>query len=310
MKRALLVLLIFGFATLDAPRGMCQESGNRIYNRGGTSNPRRTPPNTGSLFGGSIPGSVQFIEASVLLNAAPDQFVAVFGAAQEAPTAVESNQRVNAQIESFLSSVDKLGVNRSDTFIDFITQNRVFSFFPEAEGVVREKLTGFETKKTVAIRYKDRPMLERLLTAAAQAAIFDLIKVDYVINDMVGMRRRLFEEAARIVKQKEETYVRTMGLKFTRKFIYQESYDTLYPAELYQTYTAFESGSAENYYSSSSRVVIRERKSSTSYLEPLDKSAFDAVLSPIGIEPMVQSTLYLKVMYSQATRVPNRRAPE
>ena len=46
---------------------------------------------------------VQFIEAYVLLNAAPDEFVAVFGAAQEAPTAVESNQKVNAQIEQFLN---------------------------------------------------------------------------------------------------------------------------------------------------------------------------------------------------------------
>jgi hypothetical protein len=47
------------------------------------------------------------------------------------------------------------------------------------------KLTGFETKKTIALRYKDRALLEKLVAAAAQASIFDLIKVDYVINDLI-----------------------------------------------------------------------------------------------------------------------------
>jgi hypothetical protein len=64
---------------------------------------------------------VQFIEAYVLLNAIPDEFVAVFGVAQEAPTAVESNQKVNARIEQFLSAADKLGVSRSNSYVDMIT---------------------------------------------------------------------------------------------------------------------------------------------------------------------------------------------
>ena len=41
--------------------------------------------------------------------------------------------------------------------------------------------SGFETKKTIAVRYKNRSLLEKLLAAATQASIFDLIKVDYVI---------------------------------------------------------------------------------------------------------------------------------
>ena len=34
--------------------------------------------------------------------------------------------------------------------------------------------------------------------------------------------------------------------------------------------------------------------------EPLDRSAFDAVLNAGGIEPRVQCTLFMKVMYSIA----------
>ena len=99
------------------------------------------------------------------------------------------------------------------------------------------------------------------------------------------------------IKQKEENYVRTLGLKIKRNAISQETYSTYYPAELYQTYAAFESGAVEANYEARARVV-RERKSSTSYLEPLDSSAFDVVINPTGLEPVVQCTLYLKVRYS------------
>ena len=297
MKKALLILLISGLCAVSAPG---QESGNSTYNRDTRRTGRRAAPNTGALFGGEEKedvAHVQFIEAYILLNAAPDEFVAVFGASQVAPTAVESNQKVNAQLEQFLSAAEKLGVNRNNTFIDFITQNRVYRFNPPSQGTIREELEGFETKKTVAVRYKERAMLEKLLAAAAAASIFDLIKVDYVIYDMTKIRSRLLEEATRIIKQKESNYQSTLGLQLRRYAIMQETYDTFYPGDLYQSYTAYEAAQTDTYYNSNTRV-IRERKSSTSYLEPLDKSAFDAVLTPVGIEPLVQCTLYMKVRYT------------
>ena len=292
MRKVFLILLILRLCALSA---LGQESGNRNYNR---NNDLRRPATTGILYGS---GNDLVIEAYVLMDVPPDEFVAVFGAAQEAPTAVESNRKVNAQIEQFLNAAEKLGVNRSNTFVDFITQNRVYNFSPPSEGAIREILSGFETKKTVAVRYKDRALLEKLLAAAAQASIFDLIKVDYVINDLSKIRSRLFEEATRVVKQKEENYSRSLGLTIRRYALAQETYNTHYPADLYQTYTAFESGAVDPSYSSGVNPrVIRERKSSTSYLESLDRSAFDAVLTPMAIEPMVQCTLYMKVIYSLA----------
>ncbi|MDQ2856026.1 MAG: SIMPL domain-containing protein [Acidobacteriota bacterium] len=290
MKKTSLILLIVALSTLSV---LGQEAGNRNYNQ----RERRAAPNTGMIFS----NGEQYIETFVLMNAQPDEFVAVFGVAQEGSSAAESNQKVNTLIDKFLSAAEKLGVSRSNTFVDFITQNRVYNFSPPSEGVIRETLSGFETKKTVAVRYKDRPLLEKLLAAAAQASIFDLIKVDYVINDMTKIRARLFEEATRVVKQKEENYIHTLGLAIRRLGLAQETYDTYYPGELYRTYQAFESGVVDPYYGSNNGTrVIRERKSTTSYLEPLDKSDFDAVVNSIGIEPVVQCTLYMKVLYSVA----------
>lgn len=296
MKRVCFILIIFVLCGFVA---RAQESGNRVYDR---SQSRGQKPSDGTVFATEnkdlVP--VQFIEAYVLLNAPPDEFVAVFGVAQEGAQPIESNQKVNALIEEFIAAAGKLGVRREDIYVDFITQNRIYTFVPESSSTIREKLTGFETKKTIAVRYRDRALLEKLLAAAAQASIFDLIKVDYIIKDMSAIRTRLFEQASQIIKQKEDNYNRLLNLKLKRAAVFMEKYDTNYPGELYQTYTAYESGSVDNNYSSSSARVIRERKSSTSFLEPLDSSQFDAVINQLGVEPMVQCTLYLKVRYASA----------
>lgn len=268
-----------------------QEAGNRNYNR----------PAQRQVYDASTTwmNGEQIIPAYVMINVPPDEFVAVFGASQVASSASESNNKLNGNIDQFLTAAERLGITRANTFVDFITQNRVYTFSPPNLGVIKETLAGFETKKTIAVRYKDRSVLEKLITAAAQVSIYDLIKVDYVVTDLSRVRSRLFEEATKIVKQKEEIYTRSLGLPIRRLALLQETYETFYPSELYQTYTAFESGDVDDNDQSTTRV-IRERKSRTSYLESLDRSRFDSVLNGTSIEPMVQCTLYMRVSYSLA----------
>ena len=51
--------------------------------------------------------------------------------------------------------------------------------------------------------------------------------------------------------------------------------------------------------------VVEQRKNSTAYFEALSPGRFDAVITPIGLEPRVQATYYLRVKYfvSQHTSV-------
>lgn len=296
MKRSCFVLLVL---VMCGAVSQAQEAGNRIYDR---SQSRTDKASNGVVLATEnkdlVP--VQYIEAYVLLNAPADEFVAVFGVAQEGTESLQSNAKVNALIDNFIAAASRLGVKREDIYVDFITQNRIYTFVPESSGTIREKLTGFETKKTIALRYKDPMLLDKLLAAAAQASIFDLIKVDYVIKDMGPVRARLLDQASQIIRQKEDNYNRLLNLKLKRTAVSTERYETNYPGELYRSYTAYESGSVDNNYSSSAARVIRERKSSSAFLDPLDSSMFDAVINPLGVEPMVQCTLYLKVRYSSA----------
>lgn len=233
-----------------------------------------------------------FLEALVLMNLKADEYTVSFGVAQEGKTALESEQKVDQLIAQFTSSLNGLGIQSGDTFVDFISQNPIYEYAGAASGkTATEKAAGFQTKKNIIVRYKDRNLLRRITNAANQASIFDVIKIDYVVKDIAGMRSRMLDEATKIIKQKEQLF-NVLNLKLRPVAVVFEQFQTFNPDDLYQTYTAYESGDVEGY-----RRVIEKRKSSTSYYEPLDANDFDLAINPIGIEPVVQSTLYLRIKY-------------
>lgn len=293
MKKAFLVFsLLFFVNTVH----FAQEGGNRIYGNRGYYNQNHQPMmNTGNL---STNSSGQYaIESSILLNIKPDSFVVVFGLAQTGQTSQESNDKVNNVFAGFIRDLGKLGITKDDTFVDFITQNRVYSYKTETVGQatnVIQTAAGFETKKTITIRYKGRESFEKIVSTAASNSIFDLIKVDYIVADFDAVRARLFDEAGKIIKSKRERYTQLTGVTLLPVGLGVEKYDAFYPGERYQAYQAYETGSASRSYNSQG-VTIEERKSSTFFYQPLDGSLFDRLLTPVGIEPVVQYTLYLRM---------------
>ena len=287
MKRvaAILVYLILFTITLCA-----QEAGNRSY--GGQK--RKPLVNTGVLTGNAEDKTrVYYVEANVLMNVKADAYVAVFGVVQEGPTSAESNSKLDTEISGFIKDLDGLGIKKCDVFVDFINLNKIYDYTANGS-TVTEKFSGFETKKNVAVRYRDREMLERILAAATKASIFDLIEVKYVVTDLNAVHSRLYDEAVKVIKQKETSYGNSFGTRLAATNLANEKYDAFYPAELYANYQAYESG---NTYGDYNNRVIQQRKTRTFYYDPLDESSFDSVINQIGIEPMVQFTLYLKMQY-------------
>lgn len=289
MKKAFLLLGLLFFVNAAA---FAQESGNRIY--GYTPTKRAPALGDGNLMS-SGNGNFQ-IEASVLLNLKPDSFVAVFGVAQEAKNADESNAKVNAQIDDFVKNLGGLQITKNDIYVDFIVQNKIYDY--QIKGDVAEQyLSGFETKKTVAVKYKTRDSLEKIMSAATKAQIFDLIKVDYIVSDFGAVKEKLFEEAIKVVKQKETRYKNAFDMTMKSVGLAVEKYDAFYPAERYEGYQASESGAVQTVDYRNVRTTLTMRKSTTFFYQPLDANKFDKVINPVGIEPTVQFTLYLQVQY-------------
>mgnify|MGYP001578037407 CR=1 FL=1 len=271
-----------------------QMSGNRIYGNQGYAqqNKRKPQTNTGTVRS----GSQLLIEANVLLNLKPDSYVAVFSVAQESKTAEESNNRVNTLVEDFLKSLSGLGVTKNDIYVDFITQNKVYDF--EVTGnIAKQYLAGIETKKTVAVKFKNRDSFEKIVIAATKVGIYDLIKVDYIVNDFEAVKERLFDEALKVIKKKEIRYQNSFGMTLKSYGLLSEKYDAFYPAERYENYQASESGAVENTSYRDGKTFVYLRKSTTFFYEPLNGDSFDRMINPISIEPTVQFTVYLQVQY-------------
>lgn len=285
----LLVLSLFAVVPVFG-----QEAGNRIYGNSGYHQQRRQLQVNSGVLGNATEGFA--IEASVLTNLKPDAFVVVFGVNEEGANAAASNQKVDTKISNLVQKIKPWGIDSNDIFIDFITQNRVYDFTVSGTRAT-ENLSGFETKKTVAIRYKNRELFERIVRAAAESQIFDLIKVDYVVSDFNAVRASLFEAAVKVLKAKEQKYASSLGVSLGAMGLAAEKFDVSYPSEAYQRYQAFETGDASVYneQGTSSRVV--KRKSFTFYYDPFEASRFDAVLVPLGLEPAVQFSIYLRMQY-------------
>jgi len=301
MKKLCLLFVLLSCAG-TAP---AQEGGNRIYgNRGYYNQQRRQPTtNTGGLLA-SHRSNGYSIESSVLTNLKPDAFVAVFGIAEEEKSSAASNEKVNQKVERFAAALGGMGVTRDDIFVDFITQTRVYDYTVQG-AQARENFSGFETKKTVAVRYRSRALFERILSAAAEQQIFDLIKVDYVVGDFDSVRARLFDAAVKVIKAKEARYAGSLGVTLRPVGLASEKYDAFYPSDSYERYQAYETGSAYTSHQNASTVV--QRKSATFFYEPFDASRFDAVINPLGVEPVVQFTLYLRMDYEAGA--PRERQP-
>ncbi|HKR12412.1 MAG TPA: SIMPL domain-containing protein [Pyrinomonadaceae bacterium] len=290
MKKCVLLVL----SLLAVVPASAQEAGNRIYGNSGYYQQRRQLQVNTGVLGNSTDGYA--IEASVLTNLKPDAFVVVFGVNDDAANSTASNEKVNAKIADLSRRIKLLGIESNDMFVDFITQSRVYDFTVVGTKAT-ENLAGVETKKTVAIRYQNRELFEKIVRAAADARIFDLIKVDYVVSDFDAIRARLFDAAVKVLKSKEQRYANALGVTLAAVGLAAEKYDVSYPSEAYQRYQVFETGDASVYNNqgTSSRVV--QRKSFTFYYDPFEASRFDSVLIPLGLEPAVQFSIYLRMQY-------------
>jgi uncharacterized protein YggE len=299
MKKFLCLSLLVSLCSLTV---LAQVSGNRVYENPGAQQggqvQRRYPGSGGATTEqvvnepeNLLVTTYQFIEAKVLTSVETKEYVAVFGLAQEADSLAKANKKLQEQIAEFRNAVSVLGIRPEDTYLDFITQNRVYDYQVKGS-TAREKVTGFQVKENFFVRYKDPRMLDQITPIAAQAGIFDLIKVDYVTSDLNAVRAQLAEEAMKVLKQKEESYTK-LGIKLQPVSVTAENFDTFQPSEAYNSYKAYETGNVdeENY-----RVVER-RKNSTFFFEPLRPGQFDLVLNPVGLQPQVQCTFTLRVKY-------------
>lgn len=285
-----------------ALHGIClaQASGNVGYSQsGGNSRARQNERNKRILQPVDAPPTAtgMFVEANVLMNVKADEYVAVFGVLQEGATVAECNQKMDATVNEFSGELKQLGIGGDDIFVDFAAQNKIYGY-QVTGSIAKERLVGFELKKNVAVHYKDKLLLDRLVIAASKSKIFDLIKVDYVVKDIGIVQSKLMDDASQVIKHKAAAYEKLFGIKLQPPVqVYAEKPSIYFPTEMYDSYAASESEEITSDNDRQKYTIQGARKSRTFFFNGLSADGFDHVTNPVVIEPVVQFTLYLKVKY-------------
>ncbi len=234
------------------------------------------------------------IQARVLLNAPADAWVAVLGIQDEGGDPNDCRAKMQLGLDMFLKELQAMGFKEEDYYVDFVTQNRIYDY--EVSGsVAYERLSGFELKKNLSIRLKSEKQIEEIMIKAAEVGIYDLIKVDYLIQDLSTIKKRLFEEAMQVIEDKKRRYVQKTALKLAERCqVYLENYGSQAPAQAYSSYQAYESGNANTSHYSSK---VRARKMSTFFYDPIGMGSYDKVIEPVLLKPALQFTYELQMKY-------------
>ncbi len=242
------------------------------------------------------------LQAEVLYNAQPSNYLAIFAIAQDGESIAETDTFMNQRIAAFKRGLRSAGVSDSDIFVDFISlapQYEVVLDKKKRSKTANEVPNGFQLKKNVHIRFTDSRLLDKIVGAAAAAEIYDLAKVETNVADIQKIHAALKEEAGRIIIQKVKLW-NDFNLKTTPVSV-GENFETWYPTELYEEYAAWNSDASQLSAFQQKKLgkmgIKYANKDRTVFYNRLPYDQFDVVINPEFTEPPIQIHYKMAVKY-------------
>jgi uncharacterized protein YggE len=256
-----------------------------------------TPNNGGTQAQAALPydNSVIF-DADVMINMKASSYTAIFSVTDFGKTVIQADSAMSARLKVFTDAMVKDSILAENIHIDFISmlpvyeveaQNKVFS------NIATEVPAGFKIKKNVHVMFFDHTKLDQIITHAAKASIYDLVKVDYNVNDIQAAYDTLRKIAVEVIDMKRNTYA-MMGFETTIMAM-AEGYDSKYPEERYESYTAYLQGNSFNSAQNPNMTVQTAEKEQTVFYNKVPYKQFDRVLNADLAEPGVQFYYKLRV---------------
>lgn len=240
-------------------------------------------------------------DIKILMNVKADSYLAIFHLSQVGRRTGEIDTLMNKRINGFKQALANVAIPEKDIFIDMLT------FVPVYEYVVERKLfsktynevpQGFEMKKNIHVRFKDERVLDKIVTAAAQNEIYDLVRVDYFVDDMEAVYDKMREKAVKIAAKKEKLQ-QDLGVNLSNRYRYVNDQTAVsMPYDNYFQYQAYTNNNLLNSNLADKKGKVEHvEKAWTLYYQPIAYKDFDAVINPSVLEPVVQFTYNLKITY-------------
>ncbi len=247
------------------------------------------------------------ISVNALSNQRANSYTAIFSVMQLGKTADESNNLINQRLEAMQTALRQAGIAATDVYVDMV------NFLPKYEYDVSKKMfskktyteipTGFEIQKNIHVRYRDPALLEKIVTAAAQQEIYDIVKVDYFVDRPQQVYMELRRAAFQYLDTVQALYQKNGLAMDSAYLITAENAWVAYPINRYETYQAFSSQSLDATTKNEANVNRADKPVSRFY-NAVPANDYDIVINPEILEPAVQFSYNLLVRFTLPERKP------
>ena len=247
------------------------------------------------------------LNINALSNQEADTYTAIFTVYQLGKTAEETNRQVNSRLDGLISDLSRLGFSRDDIYIDMVNFLPKYEYDRSKKIFSKKTLTeipkGFELQKNVHIRYSDPSLLEKIVTAAAKQEIYDIVKVDYFVQDPQAVYQELRTLTFDYLNSIRQEYQK-IGIQLDSAYIITaENAWVAYPINRYESYQAFSTqslGANEK----GSAVIETADKPTLRFYDAVPGNDYDIVINPEILEPAVQFSYNLAVRFTLPERQP------
>jgi uncharacterized protein YggE len=281
-----------------------QIAGNAVYNNSRSQSSLAEGVDL-SLNGYNFSFS-SFLEANVMINVKATAYTAIFSLTQNGKTIEETDAMMQNRINIFKKQLELGNINADRIFVDpvsLVPSYEIEVTDKKFSKTVNEVPSGFEMKKNVHITFTEHEQINKIIAIAAQAEVYDLVKVDYAVDRLDVILNQLREEALKILLTKKDAIEKT-GIH-ARIVQTGERYGSVYPLERYAQYYAYKTGVSPGFTVSYKKGQPQQQvqynyadKNKTIYYEKVADKQFDKVINPVVGEPMVQVYITVKGQYS------------
>lgn len=303
MKRIVLLILIINCPLLIV-HCFAQAVGNSMYgsdNRYNYQNVEELNWQNSFKVSREMPldeNSMTF-EVKALLNRKADAYLAIFNMTQIGENAAVANDLLNTRYQNFVNEVAAAGVKPADIFLDMVSQVPIYELEVTKKlfsKTYTEVPKGFELQKNIHVKFTKGEMLDKILTAAAKHEIYDLIKVDYFVDNTSSIYEQLRDSVIGFAKRKIKDY-KSLDVNLDTAYrVLNEQTSVTFPIDRYSKYQPAGSSSIEAVGKKSGVTEIR--KPQVMFYNQLSYHNFDVVINPVVLEPVVQYTCKIKLRFS------------
>lgn len=230
-----------------------------------------------------------------LYNCKADSYLAIFTITQAAKTQSEVNTIIKEKVDAIKAQLGSLD-EEVEMFVDMI------SFIPLYEVVSEKKLfskrtyneipKGFELKKNIHFKFYNQAILNFLVSICSEQEIYDLVRVDYVVDNMETKKQEMLNKASIELNKKINRYKTLLKTDFAKTDrMIAEDFEIHYPVEQYDQYQVY----CSNSLNFNAVKVNNANKSTSSFYNPKLNKDYDFVMNPAIIEPLVQIEYVLKI---------------